>query len=413
MATKTVEVGANISIGETSRDGTGVDIVGDIEEIDLRHEVVLGDRQICRIPLDKLIILTQVRLGENPVADKLKESIEVKGLLNQIDVAKLNHESLAYYIEFINEIWSSNHNINDYSPDNEGWHYLVIAGHSRVSSIRMTAQEHPENRYTVCSKIYETPSPQEIVSLQLAENIHHKPTQERQAMAIVEMYHFGLRHKMWDSKAEFLRQNAGDFSRYALDSALHFAELPIDYREFVSIGAFPYTAAVELGRALPIARSYFEDMCLDGNKDQHLSSDIFEEIENTSRIWLGKTVAHIQNMQLNGPAAKKHIQGIANHFLELLEASRNGAQTLDLVMANPDEHLRTYRKETEREYGIILRELSQKPLTAAMRALQLHARVHPNGESIVAEIEDRVKTTFTRIGGTGLFGISRQDSLLA
>jgi hypothetical protein len=365
-----------------------------------QKEVIYGHKETMPVDLEKLIRVSQIRKGTNQELVNLKESIQKNGLLNQIDVARMREQDLREYLEFVGQLWGNGYDINNYSPDVDGNYYLVIAGHSRVEAIEMIAWENPENRNILECKIYDSPSPQEIISIQLAENIHQQPSKERQAIAIVETYHYGLNHGEWDNKADFIRKNEGKFSKYSLDQAMHFASLPQDIRGFVSTGAFSYVASVELGRVLPIAESYFENQfCKDDAFSD--SEEIFAELDKLTTTWLAYTVAHIQNNQLNGPAAKKYIQGLENNFKAQLSVMKCGG-VLELEMCSPTEQMKSYRKDLERRYGQLLRELSEQSLTASASALSIHLELFEDDGQLREELSTRLKNSFNRIGFAAL-----------
>lgn len=275
--------------------------------------LVFGEYEQRPLPVDELVVLPQVRSGLNPDLRDIKESIRANGLLNPIDVARMDEFQLYEYIEFVNHLWNTSIDATQYEPlrHDDGFFYMVIAGHTRTEAIRQLQDEDETNRrYALMTKIHKITDPEEIISLQLDENLHSKPAQERQAMAIVEAYEYGRLHNKWASPAEFSKLNRGKFSRKILSEALGFARLPSEARDFVFSGGLSYNAAVELGKA---SEAFMDSAAAQFGlgPEEIPTAEVLSDLDEAYRLQLARHISHIQAEGLNSTAAKKYIQGQA------------------------------------------------------------------------------------------------------
>lgn len=133
---------------------------------DERPEIVLGKYDTEVVPVEELVMLSQVRGGANPESKRLKQSIAANGMINPIDVAKMSRADLETYIEFVNSTWGSHVTIDQYlEREKDGYYYLVVAGHSRTLAVLEMAQENPDMRYGITCKIHPIHSSEDIINL--------------------------------------------------------------------------------------------------------------------------------------------------------------------------------------------------------------------------------------------------------
>ncbi len=369
-----------------------------------------GERETMALPLGQLIRVSQVREGENPLLADIKESIAKSGLYYPIDVAVLDRESLSTYLDFIGWLWKSTSSIDEFSPDEEGNYYLVIAGHTRVEAIEQIENERAQRLAEegifyrpglakIKSNLYYNPKPEDIVAHQLAENLHSQPAPERQAMAIVESYFYGLRYRLWRNKAEFLRVTNRKFSKGALDSALSFVELPADIRSFVFAGGLPYRAGVALGRSLPYVEGWFlkkYHSTLDRNS---LTAEAQIELQQNIIEWLGHRISDIQAESLNGPAAIRMIESYVDNYRQFA-ASEETAQGSLGIMIDPVHEMRLYRRRQRYAYKTRLQAISEQPLSKVATIINLHLALfgHEREAELEAELAERLKRFSAKIG---------------
>lgn len=373
-------------------------------------EVVYGRHEQAEVGVDDLVMLPQVRPDLNPILPELKNSIQMNGLINPIDVARLDEESLSKYIGFVNRVWKTDTSIEAYeqSRQPDGTFYLVIAGHSRTEAIRQLAQEHPDVSHHVVVKVHDCASPAEIISLQLSENIHSTPPKERQAIAVVETYEWGIEEKMWTSKADFLRQKK--ISRGALNDALHFADLPTGARDFILSGVIPYAAGIELGKGSAVIKEYSK-LQLGKEDGTPEVSDVFkEQLDEAYRYKIGFLIQNVFAKRLKGNAARQYIAGHIANMQEIIEQENgSGAQPELFVLRPPGgQYLSTLR----RDLAEALRATEDLASDSIRRAALLQQRLIGDAaaERMIAEYE---KQRMCQLGGLATKGLATEERLSA
>lgn len=344
---------------------------------------VFGEYQTVELPVDSYVRLPQVRSKLNPELGNIKDSIRVRGLINQIDVAKMSRPQLETYINFVNETWQTTVSIDDYDMQEQpdGYYYVVVAGHTRTEAVsQLQAEDEAGYEYAMIAKVHDIATPEEIITLQLDENLHSQPAQEQQAIAIVETYRFGLANGSWTNKTEFMKRSKGKFSKRALNDAIGFARLPLEGRDFVFSGEISYSAGVALGRATETVLDHLAlKLGLDFDSDDETSQ--LPALDKAYRETIGIHVAHIRNRKLNGPAAKKYILGQVNvmkeeiNKLRGLEADDDGALfDYDMVSAAETERKR-FLTELERRHREALIEMRSSSVEKVERVIALHKRL--------------------------------------
>ncbi len=243
----------------------------------------IRERKTVTLPLDGFVKLEQIRGDRNPVTTELKNSILEKGLLHDPLVARVDDRVLGEYIAFVNKTWKSKVSIEDFARQRQpdGWYYLIVAGHTRHQAlVELVAEGKLPSSQKMRGSIVDVEGVWDIISYQVAENIHSTPKKERAATAIVEAYLYGISTGMWESQAEFLkiRKEAGDqISSFMLKNALNFSNLPADIRDQILGGVLPYSVGVEMGRLMKYSRDYY-------NAEAKHSGDSGVELENRQKI---------------------------------------------------------------------------------------------------------------------------------
>lgn len=335
---------------------------------------VFGQYETIQLPVTSFVRLPQVRTDMNPALPDLKQSIETNGLINPIDVARMDGEHLSAYIDFVNRTWKTGVGIDDYAwqKQADGNYYLVIAGHTRTEAIaQLQAENEAGYEYDIIAKVHSVTSPAEIISLQLDENIHSLPPQEQRAIAVVEAYYYGVENGMWHNESEFMKQAKGRFSRKVLSEAIGFAKLPVEARDFVFSKRLSYNAAVALGGASDTLRDYVTYRLY----GDIVSAEQGSELETAYRQEVGLMIAGICNSNLNGPAAKKFIGGQVAARREYLDRRRLGNfqdELFDFELFTPDQQARAYTAELEKQYRAALKEMERLSIGAVDGALRLH-----------------------------------------
>lgn len=370
-----VEINTNVEYGQK----TEVDLSLVPEHLRPRE---YGKKETAPIPISKIIRVSQQRGVSNPAFGSIKASLDNGDMINQPDVGVVSRESLEAYFDFINRLWGANHSVDDYEPDSFGNYYLAEAGHTRIDAAEALEtkrlKDAIEEGYdvtdwpeaTVWVKLHRDQEPEDILRLQLDENLHEKPSQERTAIAMVETYFYGLEQGKWSTKDEFVEANK-KFSRNALDAALAFCELDEVIRSFVFTGAVSYGPVVELGKGVALHREYLAKRFFGAECFDELESNYQMEVEEQVQQWNASEIAFIQNKKLNVTAAKaRHLS-----FREEWKGFEMGSDVQDKLFVDPTREWRDQRANTRKELRERVSEIAKLPSSSALRALQLHVEI--------------------------------------
>lgn len=357
------------------------------------------------VEVHNLVMLSQVRSGLNPDLPDLKESIATKGLLNPIDVAVMREPELETYIDFVNTLWGTEMQLDDFRHQEvDGLYHVVIAGHTRTEAIKQLADEDESDVvYRINVKLHDITDPQEIIALQLDENIHSKPSQERRAMAIVEAYMYGIQTGQWQTEKEFLRIAQGRFSEQILKEALGFARLPRDARDFVFAGKMSYAAGVAIGLATPTILEYTTARL--GYEELEIGDEERRILDESYRDTVSLLIAQIGNRSLNSTAAKKFIKGRTEEMMRWMRAQRDESEQDEAMFSliTPAEQAAAYRRQQELEAEALFREIARKPHEKTAQYLKLHEKLRgKKSEEALAVLEASLESGRRAMGHTGL-----------
>lgn len=302
----------------------------DIPEQFKPREYGIHNYDYAAVHLGKLIRVSHVRLGVNPALEELRESLERDDLLNAIDVALVDREMLISYLDFSNRLWGTNNHVDNYECDDLGLYYLVIAGHSRVEG--MTDNEMDRSKRAaeagystdplsgqVMVKLHHVTEPEQILAIQLAENIHKEPSEERKAIAIVETFRYGLEIGKWINREQFLATTGKRFTRTMVERAMLFVELPEEARKEVLLGRYKYAIACEIGRLVKPYTTFL------------------------IREKLGDDPARVEANR------EKIIQTVTQHITNELELARKNKFTIKKVKARVRDYIQGYKSVSELE----------------------------------------------------------------
>lgn len=390
---------------------------------------VYGDHPTETLRLSELVYqLGQTREQDNPITASLRRSIGRIGLLNNIQVGRLNEVEFRAYVDFSNRIWGKNRNADDLPVADDGGRRLVIAGHTRTKSLIAHAIDQAERareagydidpaQAQTLVKSYESPSPQLIVALQTDENIHREVPKERQAMGTVETYYYGLENGLWVSEATFIEEMDGKYSPELLSDAMHFASLPEFVREQVFIGAVPYSVAIEASKTYRshIRYTLFKDYS--GRSVSELDPDELAELDKTTFNWLNAEFVelHRKNLLKKGRigVVNKRLKSYRDNWQEeidrYVQSVQNGTDVdqLDLFgqewveRPNTDfkERSDLQAKEIKRQLG----GLAIQPLEQLRSVVMLHyeaARAHNGAYADSFDPEEVLERIISAIGDT-------------
>lgn len=374
---------------------------------------IFGDYEILKIPIDQLIILPQVRGKANPVQSELTKSIRSSGvLMNPVDIALFSPDQLSGHLEFINGIWKTNASLDDYGAPNNGIYPVLIAGHSRVESIKAIQNETGQLK-SVAGKLHDISSSAEFLSLQLAENTYGGINPERRAIAIVEMYQYGfdenankrdLNH--WSSYADFVRKNQGNISEEMLSDGMALTELSPSARDFIFAGKLYYGAGVEIGRNSKTIRQYvchqLGEAC---NTDQ---------IEKAYNYELAIMIGHLVDSRLNAKGGLKKAISYIKNKVSYMNSVINPPTSDDFQMSiinkildAPNIQRNTYLESVKKEYRSTINRLKNQPIESVLEYLRLDAAM--TGEDYTDDIVEIRKLQTKCIGNSALKTVMNGD----
>lgn len=368
---------------------------------------VYGKHTYKPVPARNLIMMPQVRGNLNPDFYALKEDIRDKGLLEPPDVVEMTREGLANYIDFINSVWSSDVQVEDYDRlAIDGVYNLVAAGHTRSRAILEIADEEDDDP-DIVSKIHETDDPFEIISIQMRENLHSKPPQERTALAIVEAYLIGVRQGLWKDEEGFVAAKGDKFSRDQVSDAVGFARLPETIRDFVFAGQLPYNAALALGRGSEMIAEHVQAQL---GYAMIVSDEQEEQFTKAYNKKVALIVAMLTNRpKMNSTASKKFIQARIDELEQitrkLLGVTDINSPTIAVPAAKNQDEI--YLRQLNREYIQAMQEVAARPVAATETALRLYTRL-TGVDSVEAQATaERGRERLVRsMGDVGLFDIA-------
>ncbi len=326
-----------------------------------------GETDYLRSPfvllrLGHICVFDQMRSDVNPQQQALQESIAANGLYNPLDAVRLSRASVVSYAGFVSELWGREQDISALPVSTHTPHVydLLVAGHSRLTAIQENekiiaaaayarSQQYDPAMAKVPAKLHAANSPIEMLAIQINENIHKAPSQERVAIALVESYYLGLREGTWKSSHDFLRQNNRRFSQRQLHDAVAFSRLPEQARALVFAKCLPYSVGTALGDFSKVVEQYYSQRFFEGRKRIALDPEERARLDQliTSKIMREATLA--QAKRLNVTAARKRYENEKNSYAAL-SADDDAQLTLDDLFkqtAKDDARQETRRNKDE------------------------------------------------------------------
>lgn len=319
--------------------------------------LTFGKYEHVTLDAKQLVVLPQVRKIKNSKIDDLIDSIEDKGLINPIDVARLTYDELSNHISFINKLWKKDVKIDSFNKVGN-YYYVVIAGHSRLYAIK-TIGERQNCNCLVTVKIHPAHSSEDILAIQLDENIHSEPRIEERAIAIIETYRLGMLNGKWNNRSEFITKNQNKFSRRILSDAIDFSNLPVEIQEYVFSNNIPFTVGVELGRMYPLVEKYENDLKIGQ-----------EPIDQNIKLHYASLLMKLQKKSIKRSLEiiRGNIKMIDDHFREPEEVQQ---EMLDWFNSGPERQGNEYRKELMDAYNKAALALNTMPFEYFIQMLSL------------------------------------------
>lgn len=340
---------------------------------------------------DEFIKLNQVRPGKNPVLEDLKNSIEKIGMLNGIDVARMDEALLEEYIEFTNMVWGSDRSMDDVrSLGVDGLYYPLVAGHTRHQAIEELEAEGRIEQRPILAKVHPVATIEDILDLQLGENLHSVPSMERRALAAVEHFTFGVMKGKWTDQDDYYAQHPDlEHDKSLLEDGLVISQLPPNLQEYVFKKKIAFATGIELAKTGRVLRRHIEFKA--GAKFAVMDEDVNVKSERLYHRRLNILASKIANKRLNAPAAKKVLmaerQRMNNEIYgKLIEDAGVDSQipeketdvmeftedaTLFDILVEPETELEREIKEADKELNALLAQYGNAPSSFAFELLEL------------------------------------------
>ena len=365
------------------------------------YEREYGVHEQILINATMILRLTQVRGVRNPAFDALHESIESTDLNNPPSLSRLNYEELLAYIQAINVVWKSDHDIDELEafmlPD--GNFYLAGGGHTRTEAIlesvdEVTRETGKPARALIECNINDAKTPLEIMGLQISDNLGSAPAPELRAIGVVESYFYGILMGHWTTKKDFLEKNASQVDSGVLKDALAFIELPLEARENVFNKDIHYSSGVAIGATVGEIREWAMY-----HAEYHTGIEVDDTLagiyEHAFEIKVAALMAHIKDKQLSATRSATFLKG---QFLAMQEevaawkVERDGAKDearnpgLFDYMVDPEEQARAVVARMKRAHTMVRRQIARGAVASAARFLNVDGELTRIGD------EDSVRT---------------------
>jgi hypothetical protein len=303
-------------------------------------------------------VFNQVREDVNPEQVALQTSIDSEGLYNGSDIVRLSRSGVQEYADFIGDLWGEPTDVASLpqSAEAPGSYDTLVAGHSRYHAMWTLAHEyaaqqetwgrqqfgpgykkHPGFNLFVPSearadfKLHPATSPMDMLTIQINENIHKAPAQERVAMAIVETYFMGFKNGDWHSQKEYQLLNAGKLTPNLVSSAMAFAKLPAKVRDLVFSKVIKYGVGVELGNFAQVVYDFYEHGHFDSKKRKELDIDERRELDEMVESRLMVEAVGVIQRGINVSAARMRFKSLREHMLGEIQGEKPQMDLLEML----------------------------------------------------------------------------------
>lgn len=211
-------------------------------------------------------------------------------LYNPPVIAKLTAEEAWQYVEghgkLFPESGDAQQKFDTLTPAEDGYYYILIAGHRRKRAIQITIDKHslnPDN-VSVISSIREGISFEEALLIQFRENKGVRPDPEDVAREIRNYYtHLTTVNPTKKPSVAYISAQTGE-TKYVVESALQFTSLPECVQQLVSQDRrlLPYSTAVKLAPIANLIRDLYDKYIQEGqrpteSKDEFVAAQAYAE----------------------------------------------------------------------------------------------------------------------------------------
>lgn len=389
-------------------------------------ERVHGRHETVELYADEFIKLSQVRPGKNPILEELKDSIERVGLLNSIDVARMDGPLLEEYIEFTNRVWGASRSMDEFAHLGEdGFYYPLVAGHTRHQAIEELEEEGRIEQYPIQTKVHTVHTVEDVLELQLGENLHSVPSMERRALAAVEHFTFGIMKGKWTSQDDyFAKHPERKMDKGVLRDGLEISYLPGNLQDYVFTKKVSFATGIELAKTARVLKKHVE--FLKGAKFDDMDEETRKTAEDHIVRKLNLLAAKIAEKRLNAPAAKKVLAAERQRMNnEMFPPQEEGARATDApdqeaavvefhedstlfdIMIAPEDTFEREMRETKQELRDLLHRYGNSPSTFAFELIELAGSVvdEETMQEVRADYEKSLRVGSKLLGKSSLHAV--------
>ncbi len=323
------------------------------------------------VPLDEVTTLNQTRRGVSAVHGELVESIAgQEGLLYPPLITVVGETAMQSYLGFTRDAFGEERRLEELptlkdptainqlsqlgllAEEASTYWALVIDGHSRVTACREVSRRSQPNiqHLLACTAVVAT-SAEDIISRQLAANIHSRPSSDQEAHALAAAYSMAKTIDPSLTKTAFANKHG--VSAGHLTDALSYAELPDSTKDMVAHGAsgLPFTLAVAIAKTRDLITFYHKNTLRDG-EDCSIEEIVETELLRFAAWYLqpkatAKKVQDRIKQEIAGLKQKMHKAGI---IWDQTEFQKMNSQPQELTLFAEEEiprHLAAQRELEE------------------------------------------------------------------
>lgn len=344
-----------------------------------------------------ICVFDQVRDGGNPEQISITQSIGQTGLLNWVDVVRLTRAQIEDYSYFVCDLWGGKNIDIDALPNSTfetEMYDVLIAGHSRnigifsneekkaIAEWEAGRSDYNPKYARVPVKLHNVVSNGDIIKIQIAENLHKAPSEERVAIALVESYYLGLRDNLWTSPEEFHDQYKDKFTTKQLKDAVAFAKLPIKMRELVFSKVIPYSIGIILGNYSEVLYEYFEYKYFDRKKRSSLSEVEKQNLDALVESELEVEGTRIVKNRMSITVARKYFKGLNKAKQELMNKELRAETLGDIFDQTAKTDFAAIIRRKRYEVDQLLGDITQKEESKFISVHRIIGENKNNGQSL-------------------------------
>ncbi len=297
--------------------------------------------EIVPVYLDQINIAPQMRQQfDKQGLEDLAHSIVREGQLHPVFIMDMDAELAEKYTGYMNECWNGKVDFRDFVMNPDGRYYILAAGERRIRAMKIIAARENEF-YDARCVIRQPTNSAEIISLQVAENIHEAPSALQYAKSIRQAFFIGKKEGLYNNLQDFLPYSPK--KEEATRDALRFFELPHQVQQLVEGGALTYSLALELVPLLRAGYGYYAQT-LTSTKDKEADPTFVtdEHIYRTAqeRVY-DKAVMIIGRMNSTRPGEKRwRTSDAVKHIRGVIESMDPRILTLDNLVLRSEADLK-------------------------------------------------------------------------